>query len=39
MGLRYSVVPGMNYNKALWSLHRPIHRTFPYLLPDGKTDD
>ncbi|MCB4406245.1 hypothetical protein [Synechococcus sp. MU1642] len=39
LGRRYSVVPGMNYNKALGSLHRPICRTFLYLLPDGKTDD
>ena len=39
LGRRYSVVPGMNYNKALRSLHRPIRHTFPYLLPDGKTDD
>ena len=39
LGRRYSVVPSMNYNNALRSLHRPIRRTFPYLLPDGKTDD
>ena len=38
LGRRYSVVPGMNYNKALRSLYRPIRRTFPYLLPDGKAD-
>jgi hypothetical protein len=29
----------MHYKKTLRSLHRPIRRTFPYLLPDGKTDD
>ena len=39
LGRRYSVVPGVHYNKTLRSLHRPIHRTFPYLLPGGKTDD
>ena len=39
LGRRYSVVPGMNYNKALRSLHRPIRHTFPYLLPDRKTDN
>ena len=39
LGRRYSVMPGMNYNKALLSLHCPTLRTFPYMLPDGKTDD
>ena len=39
LGRRYSVVPGVHYNKTLRSLHRPIQRTFPYLLPDDKTDD
>ena len=38
LGRRYSVMPGVHYNKMLRSLHRPIRRTFPYLLPDGKTD-
>ena len=38
LGRRYSVVPGVHYNETLRSLHRPIRRTFPYLLPDGKTD-
>ena len=39
LGRRYSVVPGEHYNKTLRSLHRPIRRTFPYLLQDGRTDD
>jgi hypothetical protein len=39
LGRRCSVVPGVHYKKTLRSLHRPIRRTFPYLLPDGKTDD
>ncbi|MBL6741841.1 MAG: hypothetical protein ISP80_05320 [Synechococcus sp. BS301-5m-G53] len=39
LGRRYSVVTGVHYNKMLRSLHRPIHRTFPYLPPGGKTDD
>ena len=39
LGRRYSVVAGVQYNKTLRSLHRPIHRTFPYLLRDGKTGD
>ena len=38
LGRRYSVMPGVHYNKTLRSLQRPIRRTFPYLLPDGKTD-
>ena len=39
LGRRYSVVADVHYNKTLRSLHRPIHRTFPYLLTGGKTDD
>ena len=39
LGRRYSVVAEVHYNKTLRSLHRPIHRTFPYLLPGGKTDE
>ena len=39
VGRCYSVVPGIYYNKTLQSLHHPIHRTFPYLLPDGKTGE
>ena len=39
LGRRYSGVPGVHYNKTLRSLHRPIHRTFPYMLTGGKTDD
>ena len=39
LGRRYSVVADIHYNKTLRSLHRPIHRTFPYLLTGGKTDD
>ena len=39
LGRRYNVVPGVPYNKTLRSLHRPIRHTFPYLLPDGKTDE
>ena len=39
LGRRYSVVADIHYNKTLRSLHRPIHRTFPYLLIGGKTDD
>ena len=39
LGRRYSVVAGVHYNKTLRVLRRPIQRTFPYLLPDGKTDD
>ena len=39
LGRRYSVVTGVHYNKMLRSLHRPIHSTFPYLPPGGKTDD
>ena len=39
LGRRYRVVADLHYNKTLRSLHRPIYRTFPYLLPDGKTDD
>ena len=39
LGRRYGVVAGVHYNKTLRSLHRPIQRTFPYLLPDGKTGD
>ena len=39
LGRRYGVVPGVHYNKTLRSLHRPIHRTFPYLLQDGKTGE
>ena len=39
LGRRYSVVADMQYNKTLRSLHRPIRRTFPYLLRGGKTDD
>ena len=39
LGRRYSVVANVHYNKTLRSLHRPINRTFPYLLSDGKTDD
>ena len=38
LGRRYSVVPGVHYNKTLRSLQCPIRRTFHYLLPDGKTD-
>ena len=38
LGRRYSVVP-QHHNKTLRSLHRPIHRTFPYLLLDGKTGE
>ena len=30
---------GVHYNKTLRSLHRPIHRTFPYLLLIGQTYD
>ena len=36
---RYSVVPGVHYNKTLRSLHRPIHRTFSCMFTGGKTDD
>ena len=39
LGRRYSVVAGVHYNKTLRSLHRPIHRTFPYLLLIGQTYD
>ena len=39
LGRRYGVVAGVHYNKMLRSLHRPIHRAFPYLLLKGKTDD
>ena len=39
LGRRYGVVAGVHYNKTLRSLYRPIQRTFPYLLPDGKTGD
>ena len=39
LGRSYSVMPGVHYNKTLRSLHRPINRTFPYLLSDGKTDN
>ena len=39
LGRRYSVVAEVHYNKTLRSLHRPIHRTFPYLLPDGTTGE
>ena len=39
LGRRYSVVPGVHHNKTLRSLHRPIRRTFPYLLPDGTTGE
>ena len=39
LGRRYSVVADIHYNKTLRSLHRPINRTFPYLLTGGKTDD
>ena len=39
LGRRYSVVADIHYNNTLRSLHRPIHRTFPYLLTGGKTDD
>ena len=39
LGRRYSVVADIHYNKTLRSLHRPINRTFPYLLIGGKTDD
>jgi hypothetical protein len=39
LGRRYSVVADVLYNKTLRSLHRPINRTFPYLLSDGKTDN
>ena len=39
LGRRYSVVAGVHYNKTLRSLHRPIQRTFPYLLPDGTTGE
>ena len=39
LGRRYSVVANVHYNKTLRSLHRPINRTFPYLLTGGKTDD
>ena len=39
LGRRYSVVADIHYNKTLRSLNRPIHRTFPYLLTGGKTDD
>ena len=39
LGRRYNVVAGVHYNKTLRSLYRPIQRTFPYLLPDGKTGD
>ena len=39
LGRRYSVVAGVHYDKTLRSLHRPIQRTFPYLIPDGKTGD
>ena len=38
-GRRNSVVAGVQYNKTLRSLHRPIHRTFPSLLPDGTTGE
>ena len=39
LGRRFGVVAGVHYNKTLRSLHRPIHLTLPYLLPDGKTGD
>ena len=39
LGRRYGVVAGMHYNKTLRSLHRPIDRTFPDPLLNGKTDD
>ncbi len=39
LGHRYGVVAGVNYNKTLRSLKRRIHRTIPYLLLCGKTDD
>ena len=39
LGRRYNVVADVHYNTTLRSLHRPIRRTFPYLLPDGKTGD
>ena len=39
LGRRYSVVAGVHYNKTLRSLDRPIHRTFPSLLPDGTTGE
>ena len=39
LGGRYGVVAKLHYNKTLLSLRRPIYRTFPYLLPDGKTGD
>ena len=39
LGRRYSVVAEVHYNKTLRSLHRPIHRTFPYLLTDGTTEE
>ena len=39
LGRRYSVLANVHYNKTLRSLHRPINRTFPYLLTGGKTDD
>ena len=39
LGRSYDVVPGVQYNKTLRSLHRPIHLTFTYLLPDGKTGE
>ena len=39
LGRRYGVVAGVHYNETLRSLHRPILRTFPFLLLSGKTDD
>ena len=36
---RYGVVASEHYNKTMRSLHRPIHRAFPYLLLNGKNDD
>lgn len=38
-GRHYTVVAGLHYNKTLLSLHRPMHRTFPYMLLSGKTND
>ena len=39
LGRRYSVVATAHYNKTLHTLHRPIHRTFPYLEEERQTDD
>ena len=39
LGRLYGVVADLHYNKTLRSLHPPIHRTFPYLLLGGKTDE